>query len=206
VGAVVQGPTRGRVVPRPWLEASLQARQIRAQAESEARALLHQAAEERETLLREAQRQALEQASARLAASWIALREREARADELGLERTVLLARLLAERLLGETLALHPDRVVALAREALRELRRASRITVHACTQDAAQLRVALHDLAGEARTVEVCVDDTRAPGCLRVTSELGTLDADLAPQLHRLAEALQHELGKDGSARRPQG
>ena len=76
----------------------------------------------------DAAREARESEVARLAALFLALRvERRERAERDLDDRAVGLARVLAERLLGEALEADPARVVALARQALLEARGAKR-------------------------------------------------------------------------------
>jgi flagellar biosynthesis/type III secretory pathway protein FliH len=187
----------GRVVPKPIVDAQAEARAILARAEERAREFESHARFElgalREQLLAEARAEGV----AALAAQALALAKLEAATDQRALDRLVELAGVLAERLLGEALALDPSRVVALAGQVLKEARGARRITLVAHPDDAPELERAL--AAGELDHVaEVLADASQGRGNLRLESEIGTLDAELAPQLSRLSrrlrEALTHE------------
>jgi flagellar assembly protein FliH len=114
------------------------------------------------------------------------------------LDRQVDLARLLAERLLGESLRVAPEQVVALARQALGEARGARRITVVAHPDDAQILEHSLPALGLDPSVARVRADASRARGNLRIETEIGVLDAELAPQLERLALKLRESLAHD--------
>lgn len=138
--------------------------------------------------------QARRDAAASVAAHTLALAGREAAADDRALDRTLSLARLLAERLLGEALTLEPSRVVALAQTALAEARGARRVVIVAHPEDAAVLERVLEE-GGLERVTRVVASPTRARGALRLESDIGVLDADLAPQLDRLTARLRESL-----------
>src|SRR5262249_23500875 len=135
------------------------------------------------------------QAAASVAAREIALNQREAAQDEHSLARSIELARVLAERLLGESLRVAPEQIVSLAPQALSEARGARRITLVAHPQDAALLIQSLPALGLDPESTRVVADATRTPGNLRIETELGVLDAELAPQLQRLALKLRETL-----------
>ena len=183
-----------RVVQKPVVDAQAHAARVIAEAEALAARLLEQGRADLEILHERVAAEARAAGSARLAAEFLALRALEARADERALDRITELARLLAERLLGEALALEPARVVALAEQALKEARGARRITVMAHPADVPLLEQALsHGRVGH--VAQVVADPARARGSLRFETEIGTLDADVAPQLDRLAERLREAL-----------
>jgi flagellar biosynthesis/type III secretory pathway protein FliH len=188
----------GRVVPKTLVDASAEATRILAKARVEAQALVAAAERCAADLKLRAEAEARAEASAKLAAHALALATHEAKADERSLERTVSLARLLAERLLGAALAVAPEQVVTLARQALSEARGARRLAIVAHPEDAQLLSRSLPSLGVALETVRVVADDARARGSLRIETDIGVLDADLAPQLDRLAlrlrETLSHE------------
>lgn len=188
----------GRVVPKTLVDASAEATQLLAKARVEAQTLIAAAERRAADLKLLAEAEARAEASAKLAAHALALATHEAKADERGLERTVSLARLLAERLLGASLAVAPDQVVALARQALAEARGARRLAIVAHPEDAKLLSQALPSLGVAVETLRVMPDGSRQRGSLRIETDIGVLDADLAPQLDRLAlrlrETLSHE------------
>jgi flagellar biosynthesis/type III secretory pathway protein FliH len=188
--------TGARIARREALEAADQARARLERAELEASRILAQAEARAERVLEQARAEGLLQASARLAGAWAALQDREARADEASADRIVQIARLLAERVLGESVRLEPDTVVALARQALAQMRRARSVRLLASPADAAVLESRLGELGAAAGCVVVVADDSRAPGGVRIESELGTVDADLGQQLDRLVDALRRGAG----------
>lgn len=186
---------KARVEPRERVEAALEAQAIRARAQSQAEQLLQQAQMQRDAVFERALQEAQQSAAAELAGAWIKLRQREAQADEAALDRSIALARLLAERLLGQALELEPSTVVALAREAMTQLWRADRIRVLAHPEDARILREHLDKLGHPSQLVQVLDDASLDRGNLRMESNLGTLDATVGEQLDRLAKVLGQEL-----------
>lgn len=192
--AVPRRSALARVVPEAVVTASERARAIVARAETEAAAVVARAEARTAALGAELATRARHEAATALAARELALAAREADARERELDASVALARLLAERLLGEALRVEPARVVALARQALTEAGGARRVTLAAHPDDVPLLERAL--AAGELTPpVLVVIDPKRPRGSLRLDTELGTLDAELAPQLERLAEKLREAL-----------
>jgi flagellar biosynthesis/type III secretory pathway protein FliH len=189
---------RGQLVRREVLAAADRARSLLAAAEEQAAKLIDDAERAAAELCLRAETEARADAAARIAARALALRHYEARADERSLDRCVELARLLAERLLGESLRVAPEQVTALARQALSEARGARRITLVAHPEDAKLLEFSLPALGLDAAVVLLRADPTRSRGNLRIETEIGVLDAELAPQLERLSlklrESLSHE------------
>jgi flagellar biosynthesis/type III secretory pathway protein FliH len=189
---------RGQVVRREVLEAAERARSLISTAEVQAAKLVSDAERAAAELRLRAETEARADAAAKIAAHALALRHHEARADERALDRSVELARLLAERLLGESLRVAPEQVIALARQALSEARGARRITLVAHPEDAKLLEFSLPALGLDAAVVQVRPDPARSRGNLRIETEIGILDAELAPQLERLSlklrESLSHE------------
>jgi flagellar biosynthesis/type III secretory pathway protein FliH len=133
--------------------------------------------------------------AAALAAQAIALRSRELREAERRLDELVELARALAERLLGEELRLAPERVVALARQALAEARGARQITIEAHPEDLRMLEASVESLSVEGGAIRLLGNPNRSAGNLKIVTEVGVLDASLSPQLERLALKLRETL-----------
>lgn len=183
-----------KVAPRAVVDAAARAERIVAEAHERAAAILREAEAERAALRERLHAEAREEAAATLASRTLALAAREAAADEQALNRSIELARLLAERLLGEALALDPTRVVALAETALAEARGARRVVLVAHPLDAPLLERAAAE-GRLAHVVRVVPEPSRARGSVRLESELGVLDAELAPQLDRLLERLRESL-----------
>lgn len=188
----------GRVAPKALVDASAEAERLVAKARVEAQTLLAAAERKAADLKLLAEAEARAEAAAKLAAHALSLATYEAKADERALDRTVALARLLAERLLGASLAVAPEQVAELARQALSEARGARRLAIVAHPEDAKLLTQALPSLGVALETVRVLPDAARTRGSLRIETDIGVLDADLAPQLDRLAlrlrESLTHE------------
>jgi flagellar biosynthesis/type III secretory pathway protein FliH len=189
---------RGHLVHRVELEAAERAQALIAAAEARAARLVGEAERAAAELRLLAETEARADAAAKIAAHALALRQHEARADERALDRNVELARLLAERLLGESLRVAPEQVVSLAREALAQARGARRITLVAHPEDATLLESSLPGLGLDPAVARVRPDPARTRGNLRIETEIGVLDAELAPQLDRLSlklrESLNHE------------
>jgi flagellar biosynthesis/type III secretory pathway protein FliH len=189
---------RGQLVRREVLDAADRAQGIVNAAEERAARIVSDAERAAAELRLLAEAEGRADAAAKVAARAIALRHHEARAEERELNRSVDLARLLAERLLGETLRVAPEQVVALARQALAEARGARRLTLVAHPEDAAILMHSLPALGLDPSTAQVRADPSRTRGNLRIETEIGVLDAELSPQLERLSlklrESLAHE------------
>lgn len=188
---------RGEVVRAEVVAAAAAAERIVRDAERRAAELLTQAEAELASLRERVESEARAEAAAAFAEKSLAFAAIETAADERALGRSVELARLLAERLLGEALALEPSRVVALARTAVAEARGARQVTLVAHPDDVALLEPALGD-AGLRSVTRLVPNAERPRGSLRLETEIGVLDAAIAPQLDRLAarlrETLRHE------------
>ena len=185
----------GRRVPCVIVDADERARVIIADAEERARVMLESAARAAGDARLAAEAEGRADGIAAVAAKAVALAAREARADELALDRSVDLARLLAERLLGEELRQDPARVVALAKRALADARGARRVRVIAHPDDLTRLQAERASLGATLDVLELIADPGRAQGDLRLETEIGVLDAALAPQLERLAKKLRESL-----------
>ncbi|HEY2405505.1 MAG TPA: FliH/SctL family protein [Polyangiaceae bacterium] len=189
---------RGQVVPSSVLAAAERAARLVADAEARATQIVSEAERGASELKLRVEAEARADAVATIAARALALAERETNFDAHALDRSVELARLLAERLLGASLRIEPEQILNLARQALAEARGARRITLVAHPSDAAILAKSLQALGLEPSSARVVEDAQRKPGNLRIETELGVLDAELAPQLQRLALKLRESLGHE--------
>ena len=189
---------RGQVVRREVLDAAERAERLISAAEERAAQILNDAERAALELRLRAEAAGRAEAAASVAARALALRHHESRADERQLNRSVELARLLAERLLGESLRVAPEQVVALAKQALNEARGARRITIVAHPEDAQILEQSLSALGLDPSAARTRTDPARARGDLRIETEIGVLDAELAPQLQRLSVKLRESLSHD--------
>jgi flagellar assembly protein FliH len=174
------------------LEARLAAERLVLDAQAEAASILADARARAAVAMTDAAREAREEASAQAAAKWVALRERERAAMGRDSERVVALAIALAERLLGASLTLDPARIADLARAVLDEARGARRAVIEAHPLDADELRERLTSNGLDLDAIDVRSDAALARGELRLHTDLGTIDARLAPRFERLAAALR--------------
>ena len=181
-------------IAREEIEARESAARTLAEAKRAADALVEDARTKAAGVAKAAAAEAAEAEKAKLAAQYLALRAREERSASEQLDRTVELARVLAERLLGESIRGDPQTVAKLARQALAEAQGARTVRIEAHPDDVAALQqnVALLNIAQVASIVS---DATLQRGSLRLHTDLGTIDADLRPQLERLAAALRDAL-----------
>ena len=184
-----------RVIPRVVVDAKGDAEQILADARAAAATIVAEARSSAAGVAENAAREARESELAKVAAEILIARASDERRAEIELDRTIELAVLLAERLIGETLAIEPDRVGALAVDALRETRGARQLRIEACPADVPVLGELVASLGEGVATIEPSSELAR--GSLVVHTELGRVDARLAPQLSRLAGALREALRK---------
>jgi flagellar assembly protein FliH/type III secretion protein L len=198
VGAKVVDPPAaraGRVIKSEVADAALEAaRKIEAAEERAGRIVAD--AEEAARAVREGAREEGRRAgAAEVAGAWIKLRSEEEKKLERDLDRTLQLATVMAERLLGETLSLDPARVLAIAKQVLASARQARRIALKAHPDDAEVLRREIAQLGLEEAAIEIHVEPARSRGSLLLETDLGILDADLSIQLDRLARSLRDGL-----------
>jgi len=168
---------RGRVLPPDLVEAHLNAAEVTERARARA---YHEARAHVET---------------ELAAHYLALRLRQEQQAEADLDRTVALAVLLAERLIGATLRVDRHRIVQMAQAALAETRGARKVIIEASPLDVEELQSNLSAFGLPPECVEVHANPELASGSLSLQTDLGSLDARLSPQLERLAVALRDAL-----------
>jgi flagellar biosynthesis/type III secretory pathway protein FliH len=193
------GPSAtGRVVPKQIVEASEQAKARIEEAQAKAKQIIAEAERRREGVLSEAREIANGEAEAKLAQAWIRFHARRARAAEEALETNVEMARVLAERILGEQVRLQPESIQAIAMSALKSLGRSRQIRIMASSQSATQLRAILNDLQGRYDIVEIVEESGRPDTDLRFECDLGILDASIGSQLDRLASALRDALSRE--------
>lgn len=182
-GAVplVTNDERARRVPRVVMDARAEAERIVAGAEARAVAAAEAAGAE-----------ARAQEIAKLAASALALRAADESRAARDLDRTIEVAVLLAERLVGEALAVAPSRIGELAAAALQETRGSRKIRVEANPEDVEALARILGELASSATVEE---NGELGRGSLVVHTDIGKIDGTLRPQLDRLAVVLREAM-----------
>ena len=187
--------TPGRLaarIPREELQARERAQRTVEQAQVRASEILGRAEIDAQEILARARRESAAEHEATLAARWLALTKSQAAAAEREADRVIAVAVALAERLLGSALAMDPSRIVDLARTVLDEARGSRRVILHANPVDAEALRAYLLSAGFEPCSAEVREDPALARGDLQLQTELGNIDAQLAPRLERLASALR--------------
>ncbi|MFW5740919.1 MAG: FliH/SctL family protein [Myxococcota bacterium] len=187
---------RGRVIRRERVEIAQRAAELLDDARRQAADCIHEAEQEAERIRQGARKEGLEQGSAELAASWLEFHRRETEADQAALDRSITIGRLLAERLIGESLRLDADVVAGMAREAMHQLWRSRKVSIYAHPDDVAALERHVATFGMPPERILIVPDPARTRGSLRFTSDFGELDGALGPQLDRLAEAIRQELG----------
>ncbi len=188
---------RGRRVDKNVVLATERAGQIIAQAQERASMLVDAAARNAGDVRLRAEAEGRAEGVADLAATAIRLASHEASADERALDRSIELARILAERLLGRALGLDPTLVIDLARQALKEARGARRVRIVAHPGDAKALEGERDALGLAEGAITILSDPERKQGDLRLETEIGVLDASLAPGLERLALKLREVMNQ---------
>lgn len=186
------GQAQRKRLAREEVEARLAAERMVAEARARADELLARARAAAAAVADEVRRSLAEEADANLAARWLRLRREERAQLEQNGERVITLAIALAERLLDASLELGPERIVPLARRVIAEAGGARRAVVEAHPLDAEALRAHLVGAAFDLQSVEVRESAALARGELRLHTDLGIIDARLAPRFHRLAAALR--------------
>jgi flagellar assembly protein FliH/type III secretion protein L len=179
-------------VAREELEARERAERIVREARERAGEILKGAEQQAREVVASAAREAAMEQEATLAARWLGLTKSKAVAIEREADRWVSIAVALAERLLGSALAMDPSRVVDLTRTVLDEARGARRVVLHANPLDAEALRTHLAKAGFEPCSAEIREDPALGRGDLRLQTDIGNIDAQLAPRLERLAAALR--------------
>lgn len=172
--------------------ARAEAEALLAAARTEAERGAREAAEEAARQAREAQHAAFRVAGddllARLEAAWAA------RLDTL--ERDLaLLATEVAEKVLGQSLAVAPEAVLTVARAALQRLESAARVQLVVAPADEPLVRQAQAELAGllaEHSRLEVRVDPALSPGGCLAHGDQASVDARLETRLEACDRVLR--------------
>lgn len=188
----VRPPPRARVVPRPLAEARAEAQALLERAREEAQQILARAEATAHDLILQQQARARADALCLVVGEALELRKRQAELSRSVLDRSVDFATILAERVLGEELALAPERVRALARQVIDEAAGARHAIIVAHPRDASELRAGLGSLGSLLDSVGIEDDPTLSRGHIRVETELGVIEADLRGQLERLSTQLR--------------
>jgi flagellar biosynthesis/type III secretory pathway protein FliH len=181
-----------RVIPRHVAEARAEADSLLQRARSEAQQILARAQAAANDHSVQQQARARADALCLVVGEALELRKRQAELSRNVLDRSIGFATLLAERLLGEELQQKPERIRALARQALKEAAGARQAIVVAHPRDASELRSGLAGLGALLDSISIEADDKLSRGHIRVETELGVIEADIKGQLERLAVQLK--------------
>lgn len=183
---------RPRIIARPIADAQAAARALLEKARDEAQQIISRAEAAANDLILQQHTRARADALCLVVGEALELRKRQAELEKSVLDRSVDFATLLAERLLGEELSLAPERVRALARQALTEAAGARHAILVAHPRDASELRSGLVNLGSLLDSIGIEDDPGLPRGHIRVETELGVIEADVRGQLERLAAQLR--------------
>ena len=183
---------RGRILPRLVAEAKAEANALIRKAHEDAKQILAHAQAHADDLILQQQARARADALCLVVGETLELRKRQTELSKSVLERSIGFATLLAERLLGEELEQSPERIRALARQALKEAAGARQAVIVAHPLDASELKAGLLGLGAMLDSIGIESDARLSRGQLRVETELGVIEADLKGQLERLAVQLK--------------
>jgi type III secretion protein L len=183
-----------KVLKREVYEATREASDVVALAQEKARQIIEEALREQDSI-RERARQ---EGNAQGLAEWNrVLTAANQRADELtkSWEETMLrLSVRVAEKIIGEQLRVHPETIVEIIREVMKNIRPGKRLTIQVNQADAQRARARIDRIKDGLSTsseIEIVASGSVSPGGCLIESELGIIDARLETQLKCLEEAL---------------
>ncbi len=184
----------GRIVNAEVTQAAVRAKRLVADAETNIAERRLAFEKSLESMRDELQGQARAEAELSLAAKVIEVAALRQRSLERARDDIVELAKLMAERVIGETLTMSPERLVTMARRCIDESRGSSHIVVLAHPREAVLLG---QQLEGLDPAIEIHVEPEPAlkPGDLRIETDVGTLDAKIGTQLASLAAKIRESL-----------
>jgi flagellar assembly protein FliH len=194
-GRAVREIALGRRLTALELSAEERARAIVSHAERRAERVLRAAHAEAAAVSERAAEHGQAAAAGAFAAAWTELRRQESHFDQRALDRIVGHARLLAERLVGRELEVHPAAIAELAAGVLAEAGGATRFVFRAHPEDARTLAGALRDLGDMAPAPRVVEDPALSRGDLRLETDCGAIDARLGTSLDALAARLRESI-----------
>ena len=178
------------------MAATEQARVVLEQAKAEADQILSNAHSAASEVKLQAEAIGRAKAVADLAAERIAHQERLNKTSEEQLDRSIDLAKLLAERMIGEALRLDPELIARLAKGALQHMQARGNLTVRVNPDDRAVVEQQLHSLSLKSVTLSSAAELGRGELC--IDSDAGRLETRLEPGLSRLVDRLRSLLRDD--------
>ena len=189
-----QARPTGRVVSADVAQAAVRAKQLIADAEATIAQQRLAFEESLESLRDELRNQARSEAELSLASKVIEVAALRQRSLERARDDIVELAKLMAQRVIGETLAIEPNRLVWMARRCINESRGSSQIVIFAHPGDVVSLGQQLEGLDPRVE-IHVEPEPELQPGDLRIETDVGTLDARIGTQLANLAAKVRESL-----------
>lgn len=194
IGARAPSPGYARVVRREVLEAHDEAAMLLERAREEVERLLKDADERVSSIQREAEATGHAAGLARAVADAARIAKREDDLDHQALGRSIEIARLLAERIVGHAIAVEPETLEQMARTTAREVRGARQLRFLVHPDDVERIEHALREVA---TTMPVTVEGNAAlkRGDFELHTDAGTLNASLGARLELLTKSLAEHL-----------
>jgi len=182
----------GRVAHEELVEVAVRAKRILANAEAGAATRLAEFEADKVRMSSEMREQVRAELALEQTQKLLELATLRARVLERAESDIILIARLMAERIIAEELTLDPSKLVPMARQALREIGGATQVTMHAAPEAAEVLRHEMSRIeSSRAVRIEIVSDASLAPGDLRVQTDVGSIDARVGTQLTHLTAAV---------------
>jgi type III secretion system HrpE/YscL family protein len=195
-----------KIIEREVVGAHHEARKLISDAHQEAQqireAALAEAEETRQRGYQEGYQEGLGQYTEQTTRALLELEKKE---QALELE-FVKLVRVCVEKLLGQEMKLHPDAIVGIVRNALRDARQQREIIVRINPEDVEQAKKSqgrLLEVLARANAIEIRADNAITRGGCVIMTELGTIDASLERQLQALEDAIEEEVQEGGGGRK---
>ncbi|MGC2194485.1 MAG: type III secretion system stator protein SctL [Terriglobales bacterium] len=190
-----------KVLKREVYEASRDARDVVALAQERAKQIIEEAERQRDAI----REQARQDGSTQGLAEWNGILARAVqRSEELTKtwEETMLrLSVRVAEKIVGEQLRLHPDTIVEIVREVLKNIRPGKHLSIQVNQAEAHQARARidrLKEALGGSSEIEIVASASVPAGGCVIESELGIIDARLETQLKCLEDVLVRGVSAD--------
>ncbi len=189
-------PNRAEILRRERLQAELEAREIRARLQAEVERRLAQAERETAEIRAAAERAGFEEGLARAVGERVKIALSEEQLDQRARARSIEVARLLAERLVGRSIELDESTVHDMANVVLSEVRGVRQIRFEVHPRDVDLLRQALQAAPPRPIPITVEANENLKRGDFQLRTDTGILRASLPGRLETLARALAESLG----------
>ena len=190
-----------KVLKREVYEASRDARDVVSLAQERAKQIIDQAEQERDAI----REQARQEGNTQGLAEWNRILVKTAqRSEELAKDWEESMLRLsvrVAEKIVGEQLRVHPETIVGIVREVLKNVRSGKHLSIQVNQAEAQQVSARvdrLRDALGSSSEIEIVASNSVPPGGCVIESELGIIDARLETQLKCLEDVLVRGVAAD--------